>query len=137
MAIGRTNAGSVKKLTGSAQPSDVLIGKTFYNTDPKTKLTGTALRRASGTYTPPQDLMAKNTITGLGFTPVEVWLYQNTSVSDMLYLIAAYVNGSTVRRTGNNYLNDGITIIADGFEYTGVTDFYLRLAKSYSWFAFG
>jgi hypothetical protein len=32
-------------LTGTAQPSDVAAGKTFYNTDPDTKLTGT--------YSPP------------------------------------------------------------------------------------
>lgn len=28
-------------LTGDAQVGDVKVGKTFYNTDPKTKLTGT------------------------------------------------------------------------------------------------
>lgn len=55
MAVGRTNAGGGAKLTGDAAPADVISGKTFYNNDPKTKLTGTLvpqeLREQSGTFT--------------------------------------------------------------------------------------
>jgi hypothetical protein len=41
MAIGRTNAGGGGNLTGDAAVGDVLAGKTFYNTDPHAKQTGT------------------------------------------------------------------------------------------------
>ena len=39
------------ELTGNASASDVVTGKTFYSTDPKTKLTGSMLTMAGGTYT--------------------------------------------------------------------------------------
>jgi len=43
MSTGRTNkqGGATVSLTGDAVVANVLSGKTFYNTDPNTKLTGT------------------------------------------------------------------------------------------------
>lgn len=40
------------KLTGNATAADVLNGKTFYSTDPKTKITGTIPSKSAQTYTP-------------------------------------------------------------------------------------
>ena len=40
------------KLTGDAVAANVTAGKTFYNTDPKTKVVGTAPTKAAQTYTP-------------------------------------------------------------------------------------
>lgn len=34
------SGGDVPELTGNASAADVLLDKTFYNTDPETKLTG-------------------------------------------------------------------------------------------------
>lgn len=66
-----TDAGKITgtlTLTGDAAVGNVLSGKTFYNTDAKTKLTGTGAfkKYASGTGTASSNTL---TITGLAFTP--------------------------------------------------------------------
>ena len=75
-------------LTGDAVVGDVVSGKTFYNTDPKTKLTGTlkvGKKSAVGSLT-----FSSNTdtilITGLDFQPTHIMgSFAGRKVSDNIY----------------------------------------------------
>ena len=72
-------------LTGNAGAADVRRGKTFYNTNPKSKQTGTMREQAGGTFTPgvaQQTLVPANTyVTSAVIMRSEKYYYATVTVS--------------------------------------------------------
>lgn len=137
MLISNFPAGGGAKLTGNAQPADVVAGATFYNTNPKEKLTGTgasAKRRATGvsTVSGSGTDFTPRVVTGIGFTPKEVYFFKE-STADFL---SVNINGVVITWTGSNSRTSGITIQSDGFTYTGDANFYLQKGTAYRWIAY-
>lgn len=113
------------KLTGTAQPSDVLSGKTFYNTDVKTLLTGMLSYKKSATGLTASDSSNMLTVTGLGFTPQMVLVYDEGNGGFVWMFdraIGGWDGGSSYVRTksydyyGNTLPTTNNSFTADGFK---------------------
>ena len=119
---GEPITGSLE-LTGNAGTGDVLSGKTFYNTNPKSKLTGTMANRGAvssslncgGSYTIPAGYhngSGRITANSLASQTSNA----NAGAGDIIAGRSAYVNGSKINGTMNTM--DGLTISPNSSQQT-------------------
>lgn len=113
-------------LTGTTTTADVAIGKTFYNTDAKTKLTGNgtnAKRTASGTayYVLVSGNLYSLTVTGLSFAPSVVVFKEADAANSPIGIYSSRSNVviNMYVFTSISYSQAGsVVITSDGFTST-------------------
>lgn len=126
-------------LTGNATGDDVAAGKTFYNTDPKTIVTGTgenAKRVASGTGVSASSGVV--TVNGLAFAP-SVVIVGNDIINGgqgwrkVYSSVGSILNSKTCVGLPGSVMESGAwTITSNGFS----TGFFGSGAISFNWIAF-
>lgn len=86
-AIAGAGAVGTLKLTGNAAAGDVLANKTFYNTNPKTQVTGSMTNRGAYNITPGASAIAipKGYHNGMGYVAAIPGFSVQSGTTEMLY----------------------------------------------------
>lgn len=97
-------------------------------------------KRATGSFTA-SITGGNHTVTGVGFAPREVLLFQDPASGSGTYvdLIAVKTLDGDERRNTNGATvstSSGITLSSDGFTYTSSGNYPLYSGQSYTWIAY-